>query len=188
MSSTGERPAQDLRQRGTLVTAAAAGLAALIQLAAAPSAQADDVITPVITAIDATFAAGQAEWSDAASLLSSGDVPDGLAAAFTSFDDYSVIPQGELLQFGYDALQGSEGPYPVESLTTLPAPTDLATTAADVTGFLNNAQLVWGDALDDFGLGHIAAGLGALGDANTDVVVASQVELIGLTDTLLGSL
>ena len=36
MSSTGERPTQNLRQRGTLVTVgAAAGLAVLIQLAGA---------------------------------------------------------------------------------------------------------------------------------------------------------
>jgi hypothetical protein len=189
MSSTGERPTQNLRQRGTLViVGAAAGLAVLIQLAGAPSAQADDVITPVITAIDGTFADGQAEWSDAMTLLSSGDVPDGLAAAFTGLDDFSVVPQGELWEFGYDALQGSTGPYPIEYFTTLPAPTDLSTTAADVTDFLNNSQLAWSDAVDDFGLGHIAAGLGALADVNSDVVAASQVELIGLTDTLLGGL
>src|ERR1700761_966217 len=100
------------RTRHLIVIGAAAGgmfLAALGELAAAPTAAADDV-TDIVAAIDATDAIGQGWLGDAATALSSGDLGDGLADGFTGFDDDVFAAQHDLLQYGYEALQGIHGP------------------------------------------------------------------------------
>jgi hypothetical protein len=169
--------------------AAAGGLlfAALGQLAGAPSARADN-ITDVIDSIQATDAVGQDLLSDAATVFSGGDVPDGLAAEFTGLDDILFNAQGDLYVNGYAALQGIDGPYSYQTFGDLPVPTDLTATSADVTQFFDYAQSSLTAAATDFGTGDLGNGLAQLTDATEDWVAASQIEFIGLTDTLLGSL
>jgi hypothetical protein len=167
--------------------AAAGGLfvAALCQLAGAPSAQADN-ITDVIDSIQATDAVGQTLLGEAGTFFSSSDVPDGLASEFTGLDDTLFGAQYDLLVNGYADLQGIDGPYSYETFGLLPTPTDLATTSTDVTQYFDYAQSSLTAAATDFGTSDFGAGLGELTNATEDYVAASQIELIGLTDTLLG--
>jgi hypothetical protein len=169
------------------VGAAAGGLlvAALGQLASAPSARADVDITDVIASIDATDAVGQTALGDAATFFSSGDVPDGLAASFTGLDDILFNAQNDLFVNGYEALQGIDGPYSAQSFVDLPTPTDLAATSADVASYFDTARESLSTAATDFAAGDLGNGLGQLVDATEDWVAASQIELIGLVDTLI---
>jgi hypothetical protein len=189
MSSIGQRPAQNLHQRGPVgavaAAAAAAGLAALIQLAAAPSAQADSNLTDVIASIDYTDGVGQTLLGDAATLLADGDVRDGLATGFTGLDDFLFNAQRDLFVNGYMALQGIDGPYGSETFSDLPGPSDLATASTDAAEYEEYAQGALTTAATDFGAGDLGNGLGALTDATEDWAAASQLEFIGLVDTLI---
>ena len=159
-------------------------LAALSELAAAPNAAADSNFTDVIASIDATDVIGQSWLGDAATALSSGDLGDGLADGFTGFDDVVFAAQHDLLQYGYEALQGIDGPYSAEDFAPLPAPIDLASTSADVAKYVEYARDSLSSASFDFGSGNVASGLGELVDATEEYAAASQIELIGLTDFL----
>jgi hypothetical protein len=175
------------RTRHLIVIGAAAGgmvLAALGDLAAAPTAAADSDITDIIAAVDATDAIGQSWFGDAATALSTGDLGDGLADGFTGFDDDVFGAQHDLLQYGYEALQGIDGPYSAHDYAPLPVPTDLATTSTDVAEYVEYARDSLSSASFDFGSGNVAAGLGDLVDATDEYIAASQIELIGLTDVL----
>jgi hypothetical protein len=55
-----------------------------------------------------------------------------------------------------------------------------------VTQYFDYAQSSLTAAATDFGTSDFGAGLGELTNATEDYVAASQIELIGLTDTLLG--
>ena len=175
------------RTRHLFVIGAAAGgmlLAALGELAAAPTAAADSDITDIIAAVDATDAIGQGWLGDAATALSSGDLGYGLADGFTGLDDIVFGAQHDLLVSGYEALQGVDGPYSANDYALLPAPMDLATTSTDVAEYVEYARDSLSSASFDFGSGNVAAGLGDLVDATDEYVAASQIELIGLTDVL----
>jgi hypothetical protein len=189
MSFVGERPTHALRQRRVLagVGAAAGGMlvATLLQLAAAPSAQADSNLTDIISAIDYTDTTGQTLLGDAATLFAEGDVHDGLATGFTGLDDILFNAQDDLFVDGYQALQGIDGPYGADTFGYLPVPTDLAAASTDAAEYGNYAQGALTTAEMDFGTGDFGDALGALTLATENWVAASQIELIGLVDTLV---
>jgi hypothetical protein len=81
---------------GVLVGLAAAvgafGVAVMMSAATAPTARAD-VLTDVINAVDADYAAVQGDFTTALTDFGSGDVNDGLAALFSGVDtDLVGIP------------------------------------------------------------------------------------------------
>lgn len=173
-------PAKSLSRRSSAIIgigAADGGMlfATLAQLAVAPAAHADIIVT----GLDDTFAAANTALTDAATALGSGDVPDGLAYGFAGLDDYSLASLGTVLENGYLELTG---------YTELAAPTTLAATGTDVTSALSTAASDFTTAGNDFGSSDVLDGALSAFAGVGYLVEAPEIELIGLVDTTLGSL
>jgi hypothetical protein len=95
------------RSHALLVTlgmaAGAFGAAALISVATARTARADD-LTDLISAIDGDFTAGQAGFADALTDFSSNMVPAGLTSFFEGVNDDLWAPENNLLLLGSDSV------------------------------------------------------------------------------------
>jgi hypothetical protein len=180
-------PAESRRSSAVIGIGAAVGgmlFGALAQLAVAPAAHADIIVT----GLDDTFAAANAALTDAASALGSGDVPDGLAYGFAGLDDYSLASLGTVLENGYLELTGYTGPGYFFDYPELAAPTTLAATGTDVTSALSTAASDFTTAGNDFGSSDVLDGALSVFAGVGYLVEAPEIELIGLVDTTLGSL
>jgi hypothetical protein len=182
-------PTKSLRRRSGAVVgigAAAGGMlfAALAQLATAPAAHADIIVT----GLDDTFLAGNAAFDDGAAAFGSGDVPDGLGWGFAGLDDYSIAPLGTFLENGYLELTGYTGPGYFYNYPELPDPTTLAATSTDVTNALESAVSDFTAAGSALGSGDVLDGAVSAFTGIGYLVEAPEIELIGLTDTAFGGL
>lgn len=178
-----------LHRRGGAVVgigAAAGGMlfAALAQLTA-PAAHAD----AITNSLEDTIAAGNADYATASSDFSNLDVPDGLGWSFAGLNDYLLAPIADVSYNGYAELfEGYTGAGTYFSFPELPDPTTFAATSADVAQALANAQTDFTTAAGDFGSSDIIDGASYAFQGIGQLVDAPEIEVIGLTDTLLGSL
>lgn len=167
-----------------LITVAAAGgmfLAALGQLATAPTAGAD--VTDLINAVEGTDAAGQAAFVDALASFSAGDAAAGLGYSFVGLDDYLLGTPYDVLVNGYAILTG-ENSYAGFSFLDFVVPTDLSDISAQVSSYLVAAESDWTAASAAFSLGDVFDGLFNSGVAGENLIQGSQVVLVGLADIL----
>jgi len=178
-----------LRRRGSIVVslgAAAGGMlvAALAQLAAAPTAGAD--VQDMITELDGTLQVGQTALTNAVDSFASGNVLYGLDYGFGALDTYSLDPLGDVLYGGYESLIGAAGPYPDFGFYYIqnPVPDTLEAATADATADLDYLQADLSTAVTDFGSGDYADGATAAFQAIGDVITAPEVEVLGLVDAL----
>lgn len=82
----------------------AVAAAAMMSMAAAPAARADDPFADIITAVDGDLALNQASYALAASDFGNFDVSDGLAALFAGVDDDVLSSPDNILQGSVAAL------------------------------------------------------------------------------------
>jgi hypothetical protein len=140
-----EPPVDSYRSRtGVLVGLAAAvgafGAAVMMSAATAPTARAD-VLTDVINAVDADYAAGQGDFTTALTDLGSGDVNDGLAALFSGVDtDLVGIPSN--LEIGAVELLTNQPSLLTSPLTVEPEP--------DFTSALTDAESAFATTQESF--------------------------------------
>jgi hypothetical protein len=172
---------------GLAATAGGMIVAALAQLAAAPAAGAD--VTDVVTELDATLQVAQTALTNASDSFVDGNVPNGLDYGFGALNTYLLSTVGDLAYGGYESLEGVSGPYTVFGFYYIdnPAPTTLAEATADATTLLGNAQTDFAAGASDFASGDIAAGATDSFYGLGLLLEAPEVDFIGLTDTLLGS-
>ncbi len=85
---------------------AAAGIAALGQLASTPIARADD-FTDILNDEVAVIDAGYADLASAAKDFAGADFPDGLEQSLWGIDDFLISPEELAVIGGVDALTGS---------------------------------------------------------------------------------
>jgi hypothetical protein len=175
-------------RRGSFVVlgAAAAGmlLAALGELAAAPTAGAD--VTDLINAIESSDAAGQEAFVDALSSFSGGDAAEGLGYSFVGLDDYLIASSDDLLVNGYAVLTGADDSASF-AFGDFVLPKALSDISAEVSGYLAAAETDWTDASNDFASGDVFSGLIGLSVAGENLTESSQVVLVGLADLLTPS-
>lgn len=175
------------RRSGAVVGigAAAGGMlvAAFAQLATAPDAQADEITNGLTN----TFAAANTDFMTASTDFAGGDVPDGLGYSFAGLNDYLLAPIADVAYNGYQELQGVGGAGTFFTFPELADPTTLAATSADVTNALGLAASDFTTAGNDFATSDFIDGASFAFQAIGQLVDAPEVELIGLTDTLLSS-
>jgi hypothetical protein len=179
------------RQRQWIGLGAAAGgmlVAALSQFALAPSAQADP-FTDVVTDIQTSITAGQADFATGATDFSNGDVPDALAYDFLGIDNVLISPPDDVLVDGFDAVTGNPeaGAYDFTFGSTVIVPTDPASTTADVQDLFGIGQTDFTAAATDFANNDLSGGLLNFADGiDLAFVSAPETGFIGLTEALLG--
>jgi hypothetical protein len=167
-----------LRPHTLIGLIAAAGAAAVMSAATAPTARADD-FTDVINAIEGDFASGQTYFGDAASDFSSNQDVDGLAYLFSGLNQDLLAPSISLLG-GTAELLDSE---PVTGAVGLEvsAPTDFA-------DGLSGAENLYNLGEDYLTTGLTAISSGEYGGGLLDALFgADVVSILPVEEILLGS-
>ena len=139
-----------------VATAGAFGVAAMMSVAAAPTARADDTAL-IVDAIDGDYAAGQADFTAAFTDFGSGDFVSGLANTFDGVDQDSVAATDNLLLGAVQALEGD----PITStlfLGELSAPDSFADALEEAQILFNEGQGLLSNAAIDFSASDYGAG------------------------------
>jgi hypothetical protein len=168
-----------LRPHTLIGLIAAAGAAAVMSAATAPTARADD-FTDVINAVDGDFAAGQTYFTEAVTDFGSNQDVEGVASLFSGLNE-DLLGAPISLVGGTAALLANE---PVEGAVGLgiPAPTDFADGLSEA------------ESLYTLGESYLTAGETALssGDYGPGVIDtlfgADVVSVVPLEEVLLGSI
>jgi hypothetical protein len=135
---------------GLAAAVGAFGVAVMISAATAPTARAD-VLTDVINAVDADYAAGQGDFTTALTDFGSGDLNDGLAALFSGVDtDLVGIPSN--LEIGAAELLTNRPSLLTSPFTVEPEP--------DFTSALTDAESAFAAAQESFTEAATALSLG----------------------------
>jgi hypothetical protein len=170
---------------GTLISLGAAagafGVAAMMSAVSAPIARADD-FTEIVSAVDADFAAGQADFTTALTDFGSSDFNGGLAALFNGVDTELVSAPDNLYLGTVDALTNTPflafpefGQAPVANFADGVSDAQTLTTTADSLLSTVATELGAGDFAD-------AAYSGALASAYSDL--SWEVLLLGALGSL----
>ncbi|MFZ0715870.1 hypothetical protein [Mycobacterium sp.] len=126
--------------------AAAGGMlvAALSQLAMAPSAHADP-FTDLVSNVEGTFGLAETQFSAGAGDFSSSDIPDGLSNYLAGTDTFLFGPGYDVLVDGYAALTGGTqaGSYYFPADTP---PADFADAETAIQGYTNGAETYFTEA------------------------------------------
>ena len=153
---------QGRRAGATLVLAAASGGLLAAAMAGSPTARADNPYTDIVTDVQNSITAGEADYSAAATDFSTAAGTNaGLAAEFTGFDNTFISPADYTL-LGLTAagtgtdFSGDGGAF-FAGISILPVTAAAAQT--DATGFLGGASAEFTDALTEFSGGHYFAGV-----------------------------
>jgi hypothetical protein len=139
-----------------LAAAGAFGAAAMMASATPPTARADDT-TLIIDAIDADYAAGQADFTAAFADFGSGGFVSGLAEFFDGVDQDSLAATDNLLLGPVEALEGD----PITSslfLGELSAPASFADATAEAQILFNDGEGLLSNAAIALSAGDFGAG------------------------------
>jgi hypothetical protein len=170
------------------VPAAALATAWMLSLASAPTAHADD-FTTVLDGAQAIINLGDGALTTGASDLGSGDIGDGLSSLFAGLDDNLLGAPSYLLDGSFELATGastvSNYGYYTFGIGDPGSIADANNVAEELIGI---AESDFTSGLGDLSTGDYTDGLPLLFDGTGDLALVPQVELIGLTDTLLGSL
>jgi len=153
---------QGRRAGATLVLAAASGGLLAAAMAGSPTARADNPYTDIVTDVQNSITAGEADYSAAATDFSTaGGTNAGLAAEFVGFDN-TFISSTDYVLLGLTAAgTGTDfsnfGSAFFAGISILPLTAAAEQTAA--TGFLGGASAEFTDALTEFSGGHYFAGV-----------------------------
>ncbi len=160
----------------------------LAQLAAAPAAGAD--VSDIITELDGTAAVAQTAFNNASEAFLAGNVPYGLDYGFGALDTSLLSYFGDLAYGGVESLEGVSGPYPSFGFYYIdnPVPVTLAEATADATARFDLADADFASALTAFGDGNFSSGATDVFGGIGALVESSQIDFIGLSDALLGSI
>jgi hypothetical protein len=169
------------------VPAAAIMAAWMLSLASAPTAHADD-FTTVLDGVQTITSFGDDALTTGAGDLGSGDVGDGLSSLFAGLDDNLLGAPSFLLDGSFELATGSTVSQPYYYTFSIGDPGSIADANNVADNLFSVAQSDFTSGLGDLSTGDYTDGLPYLFDGTGDLALIPQVEFIGLTDTLLGSL
>jgi hypothetical protein len=175
----------DTRSRsGILIAVAAAagafGTAAMMSAAAAPTARADDT-TQIIDAIEADYAAGQADFTTALTDFGNGDFVSGVTESLDGLNQDTVAAPDNLILGPVQALEGD----PITSILLfddLVPPDSFAEASAQAQIFFNEGQGFLSNAAIDFSAGDYGAG------TYSELVGSADAYVLPVEELLLGAL
>jgi hypothetical protein len=168
-----------LRPHMLLGLAAAAGLAAMISAATAPTARADS-FTDVITDVETELGYGQTYFGDAATAFGSNEDTTGLALLLVGIDDDSLAAPNSLIADSVSVLSGESVYGPVGFNLEVPA---------DFSDGLSYAQSFFEDGVSDISDAATFFSAGEYGDGFIyDLFGADYATIVPLEELLLGSL
>jgi hypothetical protein len=160
-------------------------IAAMSQLATAPSAHAD-VVSDVVNDIQASIAIGESAFSQGASDFATGDAFDGLVFDVFGTDDILLAPSEDVTLVGFDGLSGLTEPQAVSFGLGI-IPTDLSDGLQDAQNFILEGQGEFANAATEFANNQFASGLESAVDGfDTAFVYAPDDVIFGLAGSLLG--
>jgi hypothetical protein len=164
---------------GLAAAAGAFGVAAMMSVATAPTARADD-FTDVINAVEGDYAVGQADFSTAFMDLSSNELTAGVASLFAGIDTDTLSPPDTLLAVTVEALT-NEGVNPPDIAWGFFPPSSF-------TQGLDFAEADFPIAQGDFSDVATALSSGDYGDAVLSDLLGSDFStLIPIQELLLGA-
>jgi hypothetical protein len=177
------------RQGGIAVgIGAAAGgmlIAAMSQLATAPSAHAD-VVSDVVDDIQASLATGESAFSQGATDFATGDAFDGVVLDVFGTDDILLAPSQDVTLVGFDGLSGLTEPQAISFGLGI-IPTNLSDGLQDAQNFILEGQGEFANAATEFANNQFATGLESVVDGfDTAFVYAPDDVIFGLAGSLLG--
>jgi hypothetical protein len=170
------------------VPAAALMMAWMLSVSSAPTANADD-FTTVLDGTQAIINLGDDALTTGASDLGSGDIGDGLSSLFAGLDDNLLGAPSYLLDGSFELATGASTVSNYGYYTFgIGDPGSIADANNVADELFSIAQSDFTSGLGDLSTGDYTDGLPYLFDGTGDLALIPQVEFIGLTDTLLGSL
>jgi hypothetical protein len=178
-----DRTSRRRRRAGTtLVLAAASGGLLAAAMAAAPTASADDPFTDILSDVQSSITAGEADYSTAATDLSTaGDTNEGLNALVAGFDNTFVSPADYVLVGLVDAATGTNASGLAGDffLSDVGQPLTAAGQEATATADLSEGATYASDAVSALSSGDYAdaALAGAFSSLLTDVL-APEADLL----------
>jgi hypothetical protein len=176
------RTSRQRRRAGTtLVLAAASGGLLAAAMAGSPTARADNVYNDIVFDVQSSIAAGQADYSAAATDFSTaGGTNAGLAAEFAGFDNTFMSPADYTLLGLTAAATGTTFNTSGNDffLSTSAFPLTAAGEQTDAAAYLTSASTEFTAATTDFSGGDYFAGVDAVLLAGYYDVVAGQADTL----------
>jgi hypothetical protein len=149
------------------------------------SAVSADAFSTVLSEVQSTITQGQQDFSDAVGAFAHGNIADGFNLDFAALNTYTFGVQDDLVEGGYDALNGQNFGEGVFFAPFDAPPPDFASGLAEAQVELASGQANIAAALSDFASNDIGAGLSLFDTGAFEVFGhAPEALILGLVDAM----